>query len=571
MEQNIPDVPETSEGQGPSRAEQSKSLKVLVLVDKPVEATLVRFMLAESREPRFEFRWATTFSGAVRLLRNEKIDLILTDLFLPDMMGLDTVESIKQAAEAVPIVLLVRQEDEMLAISAVRAGVQDYLIKGQIGTSLLLKTVRQAIHRKQLELEHRRMQEHIRRAEKAESLSMLAGGVAHDFSNLLAAILGNSEIALRRVEEMHPARKHLKSIIQSSLQATELTQKMLAYTGNSNFRMGRHDLEQVISDVRRRLRTSFDIGSLVVDVASDLPELLCDLDRVRDLITHLMINALEAVADTGGNVAIQAELDGPQVVLKVIDSGAGMEAEVLRRAFDPFFTTKFTGRGLGLSAAMGIVRGHGGDIQIESNPKSGTTVTVHLPIDGPRTEKQEEDLVRHEPAVDRGAYQVPGLDPALQSDPGVLVIDDEAPLRELAEDILTECGFKVYLASDGESGLQQLRANFHSICLVILDVVLPDSNGRDIFRQIEQIDPSVRVLLASGYDARVAEDLSDSKCFIGFLQKPFSLENMVSVVEEALDRPREAGSYQSDGVEESIESQFDFSDAGNGNEDGLIA
>jgi signal transduction histidine kinase len=544
---------------GSSENQGRRSLRVLVVVDKPVEATLVRFMLAESKDPRFTFKWATTLAGATGVLRQGGIDLVLTDLFLPDSLGQATFRAIAEVAPAVPIVLLIRQEDELLGISAVRNGAQDYLIKGQIGTSLLLKTVRQAIQRKSLELEHHNMQEHLRRAEKSESLSMLAGGVAHDFSNLLAAILGNSEIALRRLAKDHPARKHVESVIQSSLQATELTEKMLAYTGNSSFRLGKTDLAEVIRDVRNRLGASFDAQAIQLELNENLPELVCDMERIRDLVTHLLVNALESVADTGGTVTVRADRDAPadQVLLEVIDTGCGMDAETLRRAFDPFFTTKFTGRGLGLSAAMGIVRGHQGEIRIDSTLGSGTTVHVSLPI---RRDLIDVDRIGPvELPAEIRMQEAPGLDPALQSGPGVLVIDDEQPLRELAEDILTECSCHVYLAPDGEQGLRVLQENLKQIRLVILDVVLPGQTGREIFTQIEQIAPKIPILLASGYDAKVAEDLQQSPSFAGFLQKPFTIDNMVSVVDEALDRTGSSGgSYAAQGFEGSIESQFRF-------------
>ncbi len=542
-----------------TEAHGRRSLRVLVVVDKPVEATLVRFMLAESKDPRFTFKWATTLGGATGILRQGGIDLVLTDLFLPDSLGQATFRAIAEVAPAVPIVLLIRQEDELLGISAVRNGAQDYLIKGQIGTSLLLKTVRQAIQRKGLELEHHNMQEHLRRAEKSESLSMLAGGVAHDFSNLLAAILGNSEIALRRLEKDHPARKHVESVIQSSLQATELTEKMLAYTGNSSFRLGKTNLGEVIQDVRDRLTASFDAQAIQLELDENLPELVCDMERVRDLVTHLLVNALESVADTGGSVTVRARCEdqADQVHLEVIDTGCGMDEETLRRAFDPFFTTKFTGRGLGLSAAMGIVRGHEGQIRLDSTLGSGTQVHVRLPI---RRDLAERDRIDPVNLPEEARMQdAPGLDPALQSGPGVLVIDDEQPLRELAEDILTECSCHVYLAADGEQGLGILQERRKQIRLVILDVVLPGQTGREVFKRIEQIAPDVPILLASGYDAKVAEDLQDSPSFAGFLQKPFTIDNMVSVVDEALERTASPGdSYAAGGFEENIESQFRF-------------
>jgi len=387
------------------------------------------------------------------------------------------------------------------------------------------------------EVERHRIERRIRDAQKLESLGMLAGGVAHDFNNLLVAILGNASLALMDLPPESPARDSLEQIEIASRRAADLARQMLAYSGRGRFDVQAVDLNAVVDEVAQLLRTTIPKGvSLELDLTPGLPALEADATQLRQVVMNLVVNAGEAIAEAPGRIvvrtrAVEADavyladtvLDdelptGTYVGLEVTDTGHGMDEATRLKIFDPFFSTKFTGRGLGLAAALGIVRGHHGAVQVYSEPGGGSRFLVLLPASG-EPPAEAEDTPRVE-------WRATGT---------VLVVDDEPGVRAVTAAMLRRAGLEVIVASDGVEGVAAYRDRADVIDVVLLDLTMPRMGGAEAFERIRAIRPEARVILTSGYSEEEAGSRFVGRGLAGFLQKPFTTDDLAGAVSSALD------------------------------------
>ncbi len=382
----------------------------------------------------------------------------------------------------------------------------------------------------------RRLEERMLQAQKLESLGVLAGGIAHDFNNIMAVILGNASYALGELSPEHPLFSCIDEIQQAGRRAAELTKQMLAYAGRGRFQLQPVQLSQAVSSLSRLLAASISKKcSLRFQLADELPLIEADADQISQVILNLAVNAGEAIGEATGVIELRTSLlscgravladaflaeelsAGEYVALQISDDGHGITPEVRRRIFDPFFSTKFTGRGLGLPAVLGIIRAHRGAIKVDSQPGVGTTVTVLFP-----------------PASKLAAELEPGGEPSRGT---VLVIDDEAGVRSMLQRILSRQGYRLLLAGDGAQGVALYREHAEEIALVLLDLAMPEMSGPQVFEELRRLSPTVRVLLTSGYDERDARRRFKLAEGASFLQKPYSRETLLEVVERALATP----------------------------------
>ena len=387
-----------------------------------------------------------------------------------------------------------------------------------------------AIYRAEAEAERERIQLKLQAAQKLESLGVLAGGIAHDFNNLLTSILGNANLARMDLPPDSPAEYPLQQIEATTQRAAELCRQMLAYAGKGRFVVRTQDLNHLIKDIIQLLRVSLSKkASIDLELAPGLLQVVADAAQVRQIMMNLVLNASEAIGDRPGRIRITTGMIRPDsacfddavcapeqpaaeyVFLRVQDDGCGMTAAVRARIFEPFFTTKFTGRGLGLSATLGIVRGHQGALKLESEPGQGTTFTLLLPR---ATEQPAEPEV---PAPTAPAWQGKG---------NILVVDDEANVRHVAGRALETLGFTVTAAQDGREAVELFAANPAGFTAVLMDLTMPRLNGLEAFAQMRQIHPSVRVVLMSGYDAQASTASVTARGLAGFLSKPFELAKL---------------------------------------------
>ncbi len=384
--------------------------------------------------------------------------------------------------------------------------------------------------------ERRRNEAAMRQSQKLESLGVLAGGIAHDFNNLLSAMQGNLNLAQMNLAPGAASGPYLEHLDDTIRKAAGLTRQMLAYSGKGHFVVEPLSLNHLVAEITGLLTVSISKKvRLDYNLAASLPVIEADPAQVQQVVMNLVTNASEAIGEDSGAITIQTSLrrieapemettfsgqpvePGDYVTLRISDTGCGMEPGVLARIFDPFFSTKSSGRGLGLSAMLGILRGHGAAIEIHSEAGRGSDFQVHFPA-------SRADL----PAAAGAAP--PGRKGRFQGK--VLLVDDEADLRLSFRDILEHLGFEVVSAADGLEAVELFQPG--EFALVFMDLTMPRMDGREAFLQMRSRDPEVKVILISGYSEQEAMDSKQALRPAAFIQKPFNLQLLVSVLEQVL-------------------------------------
>jgi PAS domain S-box-containing protein len=376
-------------------------------------------------------------------------------------------------------------------------------------------------------------------AQKMESIGTLAGGIAHDFNNLLTGIMGYASYLQGQAETGTRLSRDLNQIERAAHRASELTAQLLAFSRKQRIRHQAINLNQIIDEtVHLMERTLGKHITIVVEKDSSLHVIQADPTQMQQALMNLAINSRDAMPRGGtlhittGNSFVdeslaqqRAELTpGQHVVLRVSDTGEGMDEETRARIFDPFFTTKSAGEGTGLGLAMvyGIVRGHGGAIEVESEVGKGTHFTIHLPVGDVALESPEQS----------DAMEVRG------GSETILLVDDEPVILRLGSSVLERYGYTVLTALGGAEALQIQQDHLKRIDLIVLDMIMPEMNGAELARHLREADPQCRLLLSSGYTMeRDAEELIQTEGLIGFLPKPYRMSQLVQHVRRALDQP----------------------------------
>ncbi|MBI2388751.1 MAG: MASE1 domain-containing protein [Deltaproteobacteria bacterium] len=356
------------------------------------------------------------------------------------------------------------------------------------------------------------LERELERSKRLAELGMLAGGVAHDFNNLLTIIRANAELA--RVDGGSDQVEALLAIDEAATRAAELTDQLLAYAGRRPVRRRDVDVAVLAAETLRLLRPTLPQRVSVRVAAGRVPLVDGDPAQLRQVLMNLLLNAVQAIEDEG-RVHVRVGAEGAEVIVAVEDDGRGMDEHTAAQVFQPFFTTKPHGRGLGMSAVAGIVRAHAGQIRIESRPGQGTTVSVRLPA----TDRFPEVSVTEPLRLPEGG----GL--------RVLVVDDEQGIRSVARTLLTAEGWDVTVASDAREAQQRVN-DAGPFDVVLLDVTLPDGSGVDVHQSLRARDPSLPVVLMSGYSDRLlaGRALDD----VRFLQKPFRGPELLGALREAI-------------------------------------
>ncbi|MEK7781188.1 MAG: response regulator [Verrucomicrobiota bacterium] len=391
-----------------------------------------------------------------------------------------------------------------------------------------------------LRAEHQKfeLERQLLHADKLKSLGVLAGGIAHEYNNLLAAIVGNLDLAMMDLDAKSPIQSNLQEAAFAAVRASNLTQQMLAYSGRGRFVVTQIDLSELIGGIEDLLKASISKkASMRLNLASDLPLVAGDDPQLQQVVMNLVTNASEALGERPGLISITTRLrdcdasllakslitdqfePGTYVELEVRDSGGGMDEAVQQKLFDPFFTTKFTGRGLGMSVVQGVVRGHKGAIVVSSQPNRGTAVSVLFPV-----ADTKPALAPVAPPIN-----ITAPTPAALSGT-VLVAEDEATLRLLIERILKRMGLRVLTAEDGAEAVELFRQNAEDITFVILDFTMPNLDGIKTLEALRAIQPQVTAVLTSGYDVENIHQRYAQEGFAAFIRKPFQVETLMKVV-----------------------------------------
>jgi signal transduction histidine kinase/CheY-like chemotaxis protein len=375
----------------------------------------------------------------------------------------------------------------------------------------------------------------LQHSQRLESLGVLSGGIAHDFNNILAAILGASELALLDLPEDSSARRRVKDVIQAVDRGAGLVNQLLAYAGKAPSKANPLDLSRVVEEMRQLLTVAVSkVSRFEMRLDPGLPPVKGDATQIRQLVMNLVSNAAEALEgregcvelETGVRVVSEPELaaavvgsdcpPGPMVYLRVRDDGVGIDESPVTRIFEPFYSTKFAGRGLGLSAVLGIVRTHEGALLIESGLEKGSTFTVLLPIS------------QHGREV--GPVVAGDADRRWRGSGCIVVADDEQMVRESLRRILESVGFSVLEAPDARETLGVLERAPDDLVLIVLDAVMPGASIEHLLPDVRRARPGAPVLVVSGFGAEMVLDTAAQDPADGFLQKPFTRDRLLDAV-----------------------------------------
>jgi PAS domain S-box-containing protein len=439
-----------------------------------------------------------------------------------------------------------------------------------LGNPATQVVIRDVTERKRVEAERLAFERRLLETQKLESLGVLAGGIAHDFNNLLMGVLGNASLALLDLPPGSPVEYSIRQIEDAARRAAELTRQMLVYAGKEQFVIQAVDLSAIAEEMSRLAQVSFGKSvSLQRHLDRQLPKIQADAAQMRQLVMNLVTNASEAIGAATGTITLTTGVrqltnaylattylapdlpSGSYVYLEVADAGSGMDAATLARIFEPFFTTRFTGRGLGLSAVLGIVRGHRGALQVHSEPGRGTIFTIFLPTTDHRPPTTEDRGLKIEDRnMSAGETLSSVLNPPSSHESSVvgrqssvvgtvLVIEDDPGVRALATRMLKRFGYDVLAADDGRAGVAAFNTQPDAIDCILLDMSMPEMDGAQVLQEIRRIRPNTRVVLMSGHDEQELESQFAGQALASVLPKPFTPAMLREHVERAMTEIRD--------------------------------
>jgi two-component system cell cycle sensor histidine kinase/response regulator CckA len=415
------------------------------------------------------------------------------------------------------------KDRRLLDVSVSASRHNDYKGKS-MGTLFLLRDIS----------EKKRVEAQMHYIERMEAIGTLAGGIAHDFNNLMMGMLGNISLTLYDIGPDDPNYKRLKTVERLIQSGSELTSKLLGYARKGKYELKLIDLNKIIKESSATFgRTRKEIV-ISTDLAEDLYPVKADGSQIEQVLINLFINAADAMSG-GGDLFLQtanvthSEMKGrpytpkhgKYIMIKVKDNGIGMDQETIKRIFQPFFTTKDMGlgSGLGLASTYGIVKGHGGYIDVESEKGHGSVFSIFIPA--------SEESIQKDPIVSETIEE---------GDETILLVDDEEIVIDVGSQLLEKLGYTVFDARGGKEAIQIYQENKDNIDMIILDMIMPDMGGSDVYDKIKTIDPDVKVLLSSGYsiDGQATEILK--RGCNGFIQKPFNLKRLSRKIREVLNK-----------------------------------
>ena len=642
---------------------QDKTLRILLVEDNPGDARLIREMFRSI--PGVELTRVESLSTALDHLGQHAADIVLLDLGLPDSQGLETVRRVVSRIPALPIIVLTGLGDDKLALDALKAGAQDYMVKGLVEPEMLMRSVRYAIERKMAEVALRESEERYRitmegmvdavsiqvikdtrylyvnkafcditgfspeeiigrtpfdlnlplapedhdnylecilnrtprrrqevqyrmrdgtflyallsctpveyrgedcvvvvmtditalkeseeskkrleiqlaQTRKMEALGTLAGGFAHDFNNILTAILGFTELAILDASAPEKVQKYLADALRSVRRAKELLSQILAFSRHGTGKYAPITLSYPIKESLGRLRSMIPMNIEIKQSLTTSGKVMADPSQINQLMINLSLNAAQAMEATGGKLEVsldEVQLDddalslnlpkGQYLRLAISDTGPGMPPEIMEHIFEPYFTTKRQGNGsgMGLAVVHGIVKRHGGAITCRSTPGQETTFEIYLPE---AISKKEEE--REEPHT---RMEMP------TGTEGILFIDDEPALVELAQILFESLGYHVTATTSSNEALDLFRKDPTRFDLVVTDMMMPEMMGDKLAQKMMEIRPDIPVILYTGYSEHISEEKAKSMGIRELILKPFAMRDMSHVIRKILDEKNE--------------------------------
>jgi two-component system, cell cycle sensor histidine kinase and response regulator CckA len=403
-----------------------------------------------------------------------------------------------------------------------------------------LASLRDMTERRKADEERRRHEIERQYSQKMESLGVLAGGIAHDFNNLLMTIVARSGLALRVLPHDAPAREHLTFIEKAGLRGGELANQMLAFAGQTRLNFQVIHLSKLLNDMAPFLRAAISKRlTLQYALAPSLPPIRADQAQLRQIIINIVTNASEAIGEGDGVITVRTFEWNPDsdnfqswyvigdlptdqgVAFTIQDTGCGIAPEMIPKIFDPFFSTKFPGRGLGLASLLGIAQAHTASISVRSQPGIGTEFVIVFPATTASSSTKKAPTV-----------SIPTQHASLPKKSAVLVVDDEEDVRVACSMIFPGMGLEALVASDGQIGIEVFQQHQKDIMAVLLDLTMPNMDGQQFFDQIQRLNPTVPVILSSGYSEEEAMKRFHNPGITAFIQKPYQVEVLITKIQE---------------------------------------
>jgi two-component system, cell cycle sensor histidine kinase and response regulator CckA len=509
-------------------------LRLLLVEDSEDDAAL---LLRELKRGGYDVthQRVDTPTDMLSALYSQSWDIVISDHSMPHFTGIEALHVLRSKGSQLPFIFVSGTIGEETAVTALKNGAQDYLMKTNLGR--LIPAIQRELREAEQRQERERLERQVQQLHKFETIGRLAGGIAHDFNNVIGAILGWAELCSQETQPGTHLHDRIHKIMEKSDRAAALTSQLLSFARRQILQPKRIDLNthvlQCVSLLRRVIGEHITI---TVETARDLQVALADPSQMDQVLMNLCLNARDAMPDGGklvlktNNIEITEKYcrlfpyaqPGSHVVLSVTDTGTGMDAETIEQIFEPFFTTKEMGKGtgLGLATVYGIVKQHGGFINVESEPGKGTTFEIYLPASSGMAEPREA----HAEEKPRKGNET------------ILLAEDHEGLRQSAQEMLQALGYRVLLAADGTGAVQLFKTNSDNIDLVVLDVVMPGLSGPETYAQMASIRADLKVVFTTGYTSEAASLTSMIEKGAGFLQKPYGQRSLGLKVREILDR-----------------------------------
>ena len=486
------------------------------------------------RNVGYETKLSSSGEEALGYLSEHEVDVVLLDVILPGMNGYEVLTHLRKKRPDTFVLMMTGGTSVQSAVKAIKEGAYDYLSKPIDHEELLIR-IGNAISQKRLMTEKMKLETQLNEVQKLELMSVLAGGLAHDFNNVLTVIQGSVSLMLMDIRPDHTQYQRLLDVEKQIEVGASLTRKLLGY-------VRKEQGQAEFIDVNRHIRDTVDVFhstrkgvNIHQELHGNLPAVRMAKGQIEQILLNLLINAADAMPD-GGEIVVTTSIrnhaairgcdfrseDCDYLLISVSDTGEGMDSETLKRIFDPFFTTKPAGKGtgLGLTSVYSIVRAAGGYIDVKSVKGMGADFDVYLPMtDEPMPAADEQKEVAADPA---GTERT------------VLLVDDDEIILRTGRKLLEAIGYRVYEARDGKSAIQTCKKYGNEIDIVLLDLVMPDMRGDDVYGELAKINPALKVVIVSGYaDEKMIEDLLRRGCR-GFLMKPFSARELSKLLHEKL-------------------------------------
>jgi two-component system, cell cycle sensor histidine kinase and response regulator CckA len=513
------------------------SLRVLFIEDSEDDTSL-QVRLLEKAGYQVSFRRVESTETLIGAL-DQKWDVIISDHSMPHFKGTDALRLVRELGIEVPFIFVSGTMGEDAAVAALKVGAQDYLMKTNLGRLVpaIERELREAEHRKQ----HKILEQQVHQLRRFEAIGRLAGGVAHDFNNLIGAIIGWADIGFEQAPAGTKMQGTFQKIGAQADRAAALTRQLLAFARRQTLQPRNTNVNELAKEEMGLLRNVIgERVGLELSFAEDPWMAWADPGQIEQVLMNLCLNAKDAMPNGGRllvetrNVEIGEEyhrvhayaLPGRYVLLRVVDTGEGMDTTTMEHIFEPFFSTKEPGKGtgLGLATVYGIVKQHKGFITVESAPGQGTSFQVYIPVGEGTSEEQPDKQASSAP---HGGGEK------------ILVAEDNDALREAAKEILESLGYQVIAAPDGETAVRVFEQASDSIDLVLLDVVMPHLNGPEAYAQMSAIKPGIPVIFTTGYASENTLLAVRSMDHRMILQKPYGSAHLAQRLREVLDKKAE--------------------------------